>query len=61
MRIVCVYVPNGRELTSEKYPVQARLVSPAARVSSQREAGATVVVCGDMNVTADDQRRVVAR
>jgi exodeoxyribonuclease-3 len=56
LRVVCVYVPNGEDLTSEKFPYKLgwyrRLRSFLERSAS---ADAQLVVCGDFNVTADDR------
>ena len=55
LRVVCIYVPNGEDLASEKFPYKlawyGRLRRFLERTSSP---GAPLVVCGDMNVTADD-------
>jgi exodeoxyribonuclease-3 len=55
-RVVCVYVPNGEDLDSEKFPYKLawyrRLRAFLERTSSP---DAPLVVCGDMNVTADDR------
>ncbi len=55
VRVVCVYVPNGGDLASDKYPYKltwyARLRSYLERTA---RASDDLVVCGDMNVTADD-------
>ena len=56
IRVVNVYVPNGQELTSDRYPYKlawyGRLRAFLERTTSPDRP---VVVCGDMNVTADDQ------
>jgi exodeoxyribonuclease-3 len=56
VRVVCLYVPNGQELTSDKYPYKlawfGRLRAYLDRTSRPTD---DLVVCGDMNVTADDQ------
>ena len=56
IRVVDVYVPNGQDLTSDRYPYKlawfGRLRDFLARTTSPDQP---VVVCGDMNVTADDQ------
>ena len=56
LRVVCVYVPNGEDLASEKFPYKLawyrRLRAFLERTSSPE---APLVVCGDMNVTADDR------
>jgi exodeoxyribonuclease-3 len=55
LRVVCLYVPNGQDLDSEKYPYKLawfeRLRGFLTRTTTP---SADVVVCGDMNVTADD-------
>jgi exodeoxyribonuclease-3 len=56
VRVVCLYVPNGQDLTSDRYPYKlawfGRLRAFLERTTA---ADQPVVVCGDMNVTADDQ------
>ena len=55
VRVVCVYVPNGQDLASDRYPYKlawfGRLRAFLARTSSP---DAPLAVCGDMNVTLDD-------
>jgi exodeoxyribonuclease-3 len=55
LRIVCVYVPNGGDLASEKYPYK---LAWFRRLRAYLDRTATpqmpLVVCGDMNVTVDD-------
>lgn len=56
IRVVDVYVPNGQDLTSDRYPYKlawyGRLRAFLERTASPDQP---VVVCGDMNVTADDR------
>lgn len=56
IRVVDVYVPNGQDLTSDRYPYKlawyGRLRAFLERTTTPDQP---VVVCGDMNVTADDQ------
>lgn len=56
MRVVGLYVPNGQELTSDKYPYKLewyrRLRAYLDRTAKPDDA---LVVCGDMNVTPDDR------
>jgi exodeoxyribonuclease-3 len=56
MRVVCVYVPNGQDLASDRYPYKLawlrRLRAYLERTSSP---DAPLVLCGDMNVTPDDR------
>lgn len=55
LRVVCVYVPNGGDLDSDKFPYKLawyrRLRAFLERTSSP---DAKLVLCGDMNVTVDD-------
>ena len=56
VRVVCLYVPNGQDLDSDRYPYKlawfARLRAYLTRTTGPDQP---LVVCGDMNVTADDQ------
>ncbi|MBL0220655.1 MAG: exodeoxyribonuclease III [Myxococcales bacterium] len=56
VRVVNLYVPNGQALDSDRYPYKlawfGRLRAFLTRTSAPDRA---LVVCGDMNVTADDQ------
>ena len=56
VRVVCVYVPNGGELTSDKYPYKLawyrRLRGYLERTQQPTDP---VIVLGDFNVTADDK------
>ncbi len=56
LRVICVYVPNGQDLTSEKFPYKLawyrRLRRFLDRTASTSDR---LVLCGDMNVTADDR------
>jgi exodeoxyribonuclease-3 len=55
LRVVCVYVPNGQDLQSDKFPYKLAWYKRLRRFLD-RNAKPTdnVVVCGDMNVTFDD-------
>jgi exodeoxyribonuclease-3 len=56
VRVVCVYVPNGQDLTSDRYPYKLawfrRLRAYLERTTAPDQP---VAVCGDMNVTPDDR------
>jgi exodeoxyribonuclease-3 len=56
MRVVCVYVPNGQDLASDRYPYKLawfrRLRAYLERTAAPDQP---VAVCGDMNVTPDDR------
>ena len=56
VRVVCLYVPNGQDLAAEKYPYKLAWFG-RLRAYLERTAKPTdpLVVCGDMNVTADDR------
>ncbi len=56
VRVVCVYVVNGQELTSERYPYKlAWLRRLRAYLESTATPETPLVVCGDMNVAPDDR------
>ena len=56
IRVVCVYVPNGQDLASDRYPYKlawfGRLRAYLERTSAPDQM---LAVCGDMNVTPDDR------
>jgi len=56
LRVICIYVPNGQELASDKYTYKLawfdRLRLYLERTAQPSDA---LVVCGDMNVTPDDR------
>jgi len=54
VRVVDVYVPNGQELTSEKYPYKLAWLRRLRTYLDARPAGEPLALCGDMNVTRDD-------
>lgn len=56
MRVVCVYVPNGQDLASDRYPYKlAWLRRLRAYLERTSAPDAPLVLCGDMNVTPDDR------
>jgi exodeoxyribonuclease III len=54
LRVICIYVPNGQDLDSDKFPYKLgwykRLRAYLDRTATTSEQ---LVVCGDTNVTAD--------
>jgi exodeoxyribonuclease III len=56
VRVVCVYVPNGQDLTSDRYPYKLawfrRLRAYLDRTAMPDQP---LALCGDMNVTPDDR------
>ena len=56
LRVVNVYVPNGGDLDSDKFPYKLAWYRRLRRYLDRTATPATeLVVCGDMNVTADDR------
>lgn len=54
IRAVCVYVPNGQSLDSDRYPYKLGWLK-RLRAYFDKHRFADAVLCGDMNVTADDR------
>jgi exodeoxyribonuclease-3 len=58
IRVICVYVPNGQELASEKYPYKlAWLRRLRAYLDRTARPDEPLVLCGDMNVTPGDAKQ----
>jgi exodeoxyribonuclease-3 len=56
IRVICVYVPNGGDLTSDKFPYKlAWYRRLRALLDRTAKPDQPLVVCGDMNVTTDDR------
>ena len=56
IRVVCVYVVNGQELTSDRYPYKlAWLRRLRAMLDRTGKPDQPLVLCGDMNVAPDDR------
>jgi len=56
VRVVDLYVPNGQDLTSDRYPYKLAWFGRLRKFLERTTApDRPVVVCGDMNVTADDR------
>ena len=56
VRVVCVYVPNGGELTSDKFPYKLGWYKRLRRfLDRTAKPDAKLVVCGDMNVALEDR------
>ena len=56
VRVMSVYVPNGRQVGSEHYAAKLAWLDDLRRhVSSTCDPNAPVVVCGDFNVAPDDR------
>jgi exodeoxyribonuclease-3 len=56
VRVVTVYVPNGREVGHEQYHLKLAWMARLRRhLDATADAGTDVVVCGDFNVAPDDR------
>jgi exodeoxyribonuclease-3 len=56
LRVICIYVPNGQDLASEKFPYKlAWYRRMRAFLDRTARRDQPLVVCGDLNVTADDR------
>jgi exodeoxyribonuclease III len=56
MRVVCVYVPNGQDLTSDRYPYKlAWFQRLRAYLDRTTTCDQPLALCGDMNVAPDDR------
>jgi len=56
IRVVCVYVPNGQDLTSDRYPYKlAWLGRLRGYLDRTAKPSDPLVLCGDFNVTPDDR------
>jgi len=55
VRVVSVYVPNGREVTSEWYPRKLAFLAAMRDRLAVLVAGGPTVVAGDFNVAPEDQ------
>jgi exodeoxyribonuclease-3 len=55
LRVICVYVPNGQDLASEKFGYKLAWYKRLRRyLDTHAKATDRLVVCGDTNVTFDD-------
>ncbi len=55
VRVICVYIPNGADLTSDKYPYKlAWLDALEALLERQHAPEGPLIVCGDTNILQRD-------
>jgi exodeoxyribonuclease III len=55
LRVICVYVPNGQDLASEKFGYKLAWYKRLRRyLDTHAKPSDRLVVCGDTNVTMDD-------
>ncbi len=56
VRVMCVYVPNGQSLGSDKFAYKLEWLARLRRyLESTSEPSAPLVLCGDFNVAPDDR------
>ncbi len=56
LRVRCLYVPNGKQIPSDKYDYKLRwLDALLAETRARWDPGAPVVLTGDFNITFDDR------
>ncbi len=56
VRVHCVYVPNGRSLDSEHYPLKLEwMAGLRAFLDATADPAGEVVVCGDFNIAPEDR------
>lgn len=56
IRVVCVYVPNGQDLTSDRYPYKLAWFHRLRRyLERTAQPDQLLALCGDMNVAPDDR------
>lgn len=54
IRVVCLYVPNGGELNSDKYAYKLRWLDALIELLRPEVAAQPIVVCGDYNIAPAD-------
>jgi exodeoxyribonuclease-3 len=56
IRVICVYVPNGQDLGTEKYAYKLAWYRRLRRYLDRTATSTTpLILCGDFNVTSDDK------
>ncbi len=56
VRVICCYVPNGQEITSEKYAYKLRWLDRLlAYLAHHHVASEPLVLCGDFNIAPEDR------
>ncbi|MBT7171578.1 MAG: exodeoxyribonuclease III, partial [Phycisphaerales bacterium] len=55
VRVICVYIPNGADLSSDKYPYKLRwLDALEAQLERDHDPDGRLIVCGDTNILHRD-------
>ena len=55
VRVVCVYVPNGQAVGTDKYRYKLAWLARLRRFLDRSDPAQPLVLCGDMNVAPDDR------
>lgn len=55
LRVASAYVPNGKEVGSEKWPYKLEWLARLAAWSAREAKAGPLVLCGDFNVAPDDR------
>jgi exodeoxyribonuclease-3 len=55
LRVASAYVPNGKEVGSEKWPYKLEWLGRLAAWAGRQEGGPPLVLCGDFNIAPEDR------
>ena len=55
LRVASAYVPNGKEVGSEKWPYKLEWLARLAAWAARRAGGPPLALCGDFNVAPEDR------
>jgi exodeoxyribonuclease-3 len=55
LRIASAYIPNGKEVGSEKWPYKLEWLARLAAWADREKEGPPLVLCGDFNVAPEDR------
>lgn len=55
VRVICAYVPNGKEVGSEKYAYKLEWLERLGRFLARQDPSAPLVLVGDFNVAPEDR------
>jgi len=55
LRVASAYVPNGKEVGSEKWPYKLEWLARLAAWAAREKGGPPLVLCGDFNVAPEDR------
>ncbi len=55
LRVASAYIPNGKEVGSEKWPYKLGWLARLAAWTGRQAAGPPLVLCGDFNIAPDER------